>query len=119
MNTTAWLDANSRTFIDISKYIWDNPEIALEEKKASKLLASTLQKAGFEITWEIGGMPTAFRASGGRGKPVLGFLGEYDALPGLSQAADCHRKAVVEGGSGHGCGHNLLGTGAMAAVLAL
>lgn len=119
MNITAWLDANSRTFIDISKYIWDNPEIALEEKKASKLLASTLQEAGFEITWEIGGMPTAFRATWGSGKPVLGFLGEYDALPGLSQTADCHRKAVVEGGSGHGCGHNLLGTGAMAAVLAL
>lgn len=119
MDTTAWLDANRKTFIDISKYIWDNPEVALEEEKASQCLASALQKQGFAIDRGIGGMPTAFRARWGSGKPILGFLGEYDALPGLSQAADCRRKPVVEGGNGHGCGHNLLGTGAMAAVLAL
>lgn len=119
MDTSVWLDQNSQTFIDISKYIWDNPEVALTEEKASRLLAATLQERGFEITWGIGGMPTAFRAQWGNGKPVLGFLGEYDALPGLSQVADCHKEAVVEGGNGHGCGHNLLGTGSLAAVLAL
>lgn len=119
MEITTWLDKNSQKFVDISKYIWENPELALEEEKSSGILASTLKEYGFEIEWGIGGLSTAFRAQWGSGRPVLGFLGEYDALPGLSQETDCHKKAIVEGGNGHGCGHNLLGTGAMAAVLAL
>lgn len=119
MDTTEWIEENEGQFVRISQYIWANPELALQEKKSSHCLADALQQHGFSVEWGIGGLPTAFRAQWGKGSPVLGFLGEYDALSGLSQAAESHRRALQPGGAGHGCGHNLLGTGSMAAVLAL
>lgn len=103
----------------IAKEIWDHPEIALQEKFASNLLANELAQNGFEIEWGAGGMPTAFVASWGAGEPTLGFLGEYDALPGLSQDIVTNKNPLEEGGAGHGCGHNLFGTACMGAVLAL
>lgn len=103
----------------LAKEIWDHPQIALQEEFASKLLAQELQDNGFTIEWGIGQMPTAFVATWGEGKPIIGFLGEYDALPGLSQQLSSSKEAIVAGGAGHGCGHNLFGTACMGSVIAL
>ena len=103
----------------IAKEIWDHPQVALQEEFASKLLADKLAAAGFSITWGAGGMPTAFIAEWGAGTPIIGFLGEYDALPGLSQTVASEKTPIEAGGAGHGCGHNLFGTACMASVLAL
>ncbi|MDE2819293.1 MAG: amidohydrolase [Chloroflexota bacterium] len=103
----------------IAKEIWDHPQIALEESFASQLLAEKLAGEGFEITWGAGGMPTAFIAEWGEGAPLIGFLGEYDALPGLSQELSSEKSPINPGGPGHGCGHNLFGTACMGSVMAL
>ena len=103
----------------IAKEIWDRPQVALQEQYASRLLAQRMQDAGFTITWGAGGMPTAFIAEWGQGAPIIGFLGEYDALPGLSQELSSERNPLEAGGPGHGCGHNLYGTACMGSVLAL
>jgi aminobenzoyl-glutamate utilization protein B len=103
----------------IAKEIWDHPQVALTETFASKLLAKELEADGFSIEWGAGQMPTAFVATWGEGKPIIGFLGEYDALPGLSQKVAAEKDPVESGGPGHGCGHNLFGTACMATVIAL
>jgi len=103
----------------IAKEIWDHPEIALQETFASRLMAKELSDAGFSIEQGVGQMPTAFVATWGEGSPIIGFLGEYDALPGLSQKADIEKTPVQQGGPGHGCGHNLFGTACLGSVLAL
>ncbi|MYI99754.1 MAG: amidohydrolase, partial [Gemmatimonadetes bacterium] len=90
--------------------IWDHPQIAMQETYASKLQAKDLEADGFTIEWGAGGMETAFVATGGSGDPIIGFLGEYDALPGLSQTVSAEGEAIVPGGPGHGCGHYLFGT---------
>jgi aminobenzoyl-glutamate utilization protein B len=115
----AWLDEHRSQFTGMADQIWANPELAWEEFKSSKFQADLLEAEGFEITWDVGGISTAFVAEWGRGRPVLGFAGEYDALPGLSQTTQPSPQAVVEDGPGHGCGHNLLGTGCLAAALAV
>ena len=117
--TDAWLDQTRSRWTAVAQKIWETPELALEEKKSSAALASELEKEGFKVTWGAGGEATAFVATAGSGKPVVALLAEYDALPGLSQAADKAKKeALVENGPGHGCGHNLLGTAATAAAIA-
>lgn len=103
----------------IAKEIWNNPQVALQEEFASKLLAEKLEEQGFSIEWGAGGMPTAFVAEWGEGAPIIGFLGEYDALPGLSQEMSVDRSPIETGGAGHGCGHNLFGTACMGSVFAL
>lgn len=103
----------------LAREIWARPEIALEERFASDLLANELAAAGFRIERGIGGMPTAFVASWGSGAPVIGILGEYDALPGLSQQLSADRSPIVSGGPGHGCGHNLFGVASFGAALAI
>ena len=103
----------------IAKEIWDHPQTALEETFASKLLADELEAAGFTIEWGAGQMPTAFVASWGSGKPIIGLLGEYDALPGLSQELSSEQIPIEAGGPGHGCGHNLFGTACLGAALSL
>ncbi len=110
---------NDEKLCYIAKDIWDHPQVALQEEYAARLLADELEAAGFEISWGAGGMDTAFIAEWGRGAPIIGFLGEYDALPGLSQALSSEQSPLVSGGPGHGCGHNLFGTACMASVLAL
>lgn len=101
----------------ISRSIWENPELGFQEVRSSGLLKDELRKAGFRITENVGGLATAFTAEWGSGKPVIGIIGEYDALPGLSQEDQPERKARVEGAPGHGCGHNLFGpASAMAAI---
>jgi aminobenzoyl-glutamate utilization protein B len=114
-----WLDQNQSPFIEIADQIWRNPELAWREFKASRLQADYLEKQGFSITWEVGGSNTAFVAKWGQGKPVLGFIGEYDALPGLSQKNQPTKEAIENDAPGHGCGHNLLGTGAVASAVAV
>lgn len=114
-----WIEERQERFIAISDQIWANPEVALTESFACELQADFLAKDGFTITRDIGGMPTAFMAEWGSGGPIIGFLGEYDALPGLSQKNQPTQEPDVPGGPGHGCGHNLYGTGAMAATMAL
>lgn len=103
----------------IAKAIWEHPQVALQEEYASRLLADQLEADGFSVDWGAGGMPTAFVAEWGAGKPIIGWLGEYDALPGLSQALSSVKEPLEAGGPGHGCGHNLFGTACMASVMAL
>lgn len=112
--------AQSDRLKSVSDAIWSFAEIRYEETKSAALLADELEKAGFSITRNAGDIETAFVASYGEGAPVVAILGEFDALTGLSQKAGVtSHDPIVAGGNGHGCGHNLLGTGALAAVLAL
>jgi len=119
MNTDSFIDERSQLLTDLSDELWNHPEIALHEHRSSKLLADALKHEGFEITTGLGGMETAFSAKYGNGHPVIGVLGEYDALPKLSQKTVTHQEAVQEGAPGHGCGHNLLGAGSLGAAMAI
>jgi len=119
MDTTKWIDANQELFTGISDQIWDFAEIGFTEERSSALQAEALEKAGFEVRRNIAEIPTAFIASHGTGKPVIAILGEFDALPGLSQERVPRPKPRVVGGNGHGCGHNLLGTAGVSAAMAI
>lgn len=114
-----WIEENRTRFIEMAEKIWQTPEVAWHEFESSRLQADFLEKEGFRIEWNIGGLNTAFVAEWGKDKPVLAFIGEYDALPGLSQSKEPFQDALIENGAGHGCGHNLLGTGAVAAAVAV
>ena len=104
-------------FISISDQIWEFAEPRYQEFHSSALQADFLEKEGFTVTRNLGGIATAFSASFGSGHPVIGLLGEYDALPCMNQIADSPEKQTdLPGAAGHGCGHNLLGTGAMEAA---
>lgn len=104
----------------ISDAIWDYAELGLQEFRSSKLLADTLEQAGFKVERGLAGMPTCFVATYGSGKPVIGLLGEFDALPMISQKARVTKQdPVVVGAPGHGCGHNTMGTAAAAAAIAV
>jgi aminobenzoyl-glutamate utilization protein B len=108
------------TFGKISDSIWEYAELGLQEFRSSKLLADTLEAAGFSVERGLAGMPTCFVATYGSGKPVIGLLGEFDALPMLSQKGRVPKKdPVVEGAPGHGCGHNAMCTAAAAAAIAV
>ena len=113
------VDQNSQLLIEVSDALWEYAEIALLEYKSSKILIKVLEKEGFDVEREVAGMPTAFVASYGSGKPIIGILAEYDALPGLSQDNTPYKKVRIKGGAGHGCGHNLFGAGSLGAALAL
>ena len=103
-----------------NKEIWDYAELAFEEEKSAKLYMDMLKDEGFIIEDNLANMPTAFRASYGSGKPVIAILGEYDALPNLSQEAGVSEFSQIEkGGNGHGCGHNSLGAASFGAALAV
>ncbi len=107
-------------FGQISDSIWQYAELGLQEFRSSKLLADTLEEAGFTVERNLAGMPTCFVATYGSGKPVIGLLGEFDALPMLSQKGRVPKKdPVVEGAPGHGCGHNAMCTAAAAAAIAV
>ena len=113
-----WLDEHQIRFTAMADQIWDNPELQFLEFKASKLQADFLEAEGFRISWDIGGLSTAFAAEWGVGTPVIAFAGEYDALPGLSQKDQNSPDPIIAADPGHGCGHNLLGTGCLAAAVA-
>lgn len=117
--TDAAIDQDRAKIEALAQRIWETPETALQETKSSAALADALQAAGFQVTRGVAGMPTAFVATAGSGEPVVAVLAEYDALPGLSQAAaKAKKEPVVENGAGQGCGHNLLGTASVAAAIA-
>jgi aminobenzoyl-glutamate utilization protein B len=103
----------------LSRQIWENPETSFQEVKSAAVWREELRQAGFRIEDNVGGIPTAFYASWGEGKPVIAILGEYDALPGLSQADVPEKRPVVDGGPGHGCGHNLFGAASALAAVAV
>jgi aminobenzoyl-glutamate utilization protein B len=113
------IEAKRSAYAEVAKQIWAFAEVGYQEQKSSELLQQKLRGAGFTVRAAVADIPTAFVASYGSGKPVTGVIGEYDALPGLSQDATSSRNALVANGAGHGCGHNLLGTGALAAAIAV
>ena len=109
-----YLEERSKDFYLLSDKIWENAEIRFKEKQSVKDYQTFLEKEGFSVKVGLAGLKTAFSASWGSGKPVIGFLGEYDALPGLSQKAGVAvKEQLVSEGNGHGCGHNLLGVGSL------
>ena len=112
------IESNRAQYSSIAQEIWSLAEMGYQEQQSSALLQKTLQEEGFQINSGVAGMPTAFVASYGSGKPVIAILGEYDALPGLSQKAVPY-KASNEGVAGHACGHHLFGTASAAAAIAL
>ncbi len=111
------VDAQAAHFGEVSRQIWEAAEPGYKEAKSSALLADELRRSGFRVRDGIAGIPTAFIAEWGTGKPVIGIMGEYDALPGLSQEVEPVKKARVEGGYGHACGHNLLGSASALAAI--
>ncbi len=114
------VDSQKDFFSKVSDDVWSTPELGFLEFKSVKTLTEALQKQGFEVETGIAGMETAFKGTWGSGKPVISFLAEFDALPLVSQEAGNNVKTPVEeGGNGHGCGHNVLGAGSMAAATAL
>ncbi|MBL8965635.1 MAG: amidohydrolase [Spirochaetaceae bacterium] len=118
-DATAGVDARLEGLCSLSDAIWRYAETGFDVDRSAAALRGTLEAEGFEARTGIGGIDAAFMASWGKGAPVIALLGEYDALPGMSQAAASPQKAeVVEGGNGHGCGHNLLGVGSLGAALA-
>src|SRR5699024_9096366 len=114
-----WLEQHKQAYTAMAQDIWNHPQLAYEEIYASDLQINTLKEAGFTVQQPINDMKTAFIAEYGQGKPIIGILGEFDALPGLSQKAIPDKEEMVKNGPGHGCGHNLLGTAGVEAVIAL
>ena len=110
---------HEQELIRLSDQIWAFAEPALHEYQSSKTLADYAESQGFTVRRNVSGMPTAFIAEYGSGKPIIGILGEYDALPGISQKAAPVKEPLLEGAAGHGCGHNMFGPGSMGAAVAV
>ena len=114
------VEENAAYFEQIADRIWEQAELSLKEVQSAKLYCEALRELGFAVTEKLCGIETAFCGSFGSGKPVIGILGEFDALSGLSQKAGATEPdPLIPGGSGHGCGHNLLGAGSLAAAAAV
>lgn len=113
------VEKHQQELISISDKIWAYAETALKEFKSSKELMDYAEAQGFKVTRGVAGMPTAFIAEFGLGKPIIGIMGEYDALPGISQKAQATEEPLAIGAAGHGCGHNLFGAGSMGAAVAI
>lgn len=115
----ASIDRQRAELIKLSDQVWAFAETALKETKSSKVLADYAQQQGFNVERGVAGMPTAFVATYGEGKPVIGILGEFDALPGLSQKAQSTKEPLQAGAAGHACGHNLFGAASLGAATAI
>jgi aminobenzoyl-glutamate utilization protein B len=114
------VEVKRQAFFDLSDRIWDMPETNYEEFRSSTEHALLLEQQGFRVERNLAGLPTAMMGEAGEDGPVIAILGEFDALPGLSQEAGIAiRRPVVAGGNGHGCGHNVLGSGSMLAAAAV
>ena len=113
------MDGRAAHYSDVSRKIWGFAELGFKETQSAALLVGELRASGFAIAENVGGMPTAFTATWGQGKPVIGIMGEYDALPGLSQDTTPDRKPIAEGAPGHACGHNLLGAASLFAAVTI
>ena len=116
----AVIDQKAELLCRVSDDIWEHPETGMLEFQSAEILASALEAEGFTVNRGIAGIETAFTAQYGSGHPIIGLLGEYDALAGMSQSAGALEKcAAVSGGAGHACGHNLIGAGTMAAAVGI
>jgi aminobenzoyl-glutamate utilization protein B len=113
------IEAHRAELVSLADQVWALAETALREKRSAALLADYAEKQGFRVERGIAGMPTAFVASYGAGRPVIAVLGEYDALPGLSQKAAPEKAPLEAGAAGHGCGHNLFGSASLGAAIAV
>ena len=114
------VDQKSGLLTDLSDKIWEYAELSMLEYKSVAAYVQILKEEGFEVVENLCNVPTAFSGTFGSGKPVIGILGEYDALSGLSQVPGVAEKMpLAEGGCGQGCGHNLLGAGALGAAIAI
>ena len=111
------LDSKAEAYGAIAQNIWELAEMGYQEEKSSALLQQTLSDAGFTIKTGVAGIPTAFIAEYGSGSPIVAIMGEYDALPGLSQEAVAEKKSAGKA-AGHACGHHLFGTASTAAAIA-
>jgi aminobenzoyl-glutamate utilization protein B len=115
----ASVEKHEANLIKISDEIWALAETAMEENKSSRILSDYAEQQGFKVERGVAGLPTAFVATYGSGKPVISVLGEFDALPGLSQNTQPTKNPINEGEAGHGCGHNLFGAGSLGAAVAI
>lgn len=116
----SFVEAKRSEFCKLSDRVWETPELNYEEYRSAEQHVAMLEQEGFRVTNGIAGIPTAMMGEAGDEGPVIAILGEFDTLPGLSQEAGVAvQKPVVEGGHGHGCGHNLLGAGSMWAATAV
>ncbi len=113
------IEGHRTEYVALSDKIWAFAETAFEEGQSSKVLSDFAEQQGFKVERGVAGLPTAFIATYGSGKPVIGILGEFDALPGLSQKAEPTKNPLNEGSPGHGCGHNLFGVGSLGAAIAI
>lgn len=113
------IEKHQQELISISDKIWAYAETALQETKSAKELADYAESQGFLVKRNIAGMPTAFTAEFGSGQPIIGIMGEFDALPGISQKAQPTKEPLNAGAGGHGCGHNLFGAGSLGAAVAV
>src|SRR3984957_668371 len=114
------VDAIKPRFVALSDKVWAIPEVCYTEARSAAEHLAELRHQGFRITENVADIPTALMGEAGEGGPVIAFLGEYDALPGLSQEAGvAEPRPIVPNGNGHGCGHNLLGSAALLAATAV
>jgi aminobenzoyl-glutamate utilization protein B len=110
---------HEQALIQLSDQVWSFAEIAMREHQSAKVLSDYAEKQGFRVTRNVAAIPTAFIAEYGSGKPIIGILGEFDALPGLSQKASSQKEPLQTGAAGHGCGHNMFGAGSLGAAIAI
>ena len=113
------IEAQKKQLIDVSDTIWAAAEVAFQEKVSAETLIEYAKANGFEVEVGVAETPTAFVASYGSGRPIIGILGEFDALPGISQKAVPEKIPLHKGAAGHGCGHNLFGTASLGAAVAI
>lgn len=113
------IDDKAELLENVANYLWENPETAFTEFKSAAYLCDVLRKEGFEVKENLAGIQTAFSGTYGSGKPVIGILGEFDALSGLSQEAGSLEQKSLGGAAGHGCGHHLYAAGALGAAIAV
>ena len=115
----ASVEKHQQELIKLSDQVWGFAEIAMRETQSAKVLADYAEAQGFKVTRGVAAIPTAFIAEYGSGKPIIGVLGEFDALPGLSQKAQPVKEALKKDAPGHGCGHNMFGAASLGAALSI
>lgn len=115
----ASIERHRAELVSLSDQVWRFAETALRETRSAKLLADYAESQGFRVERGVAELPTAFVASYGEGRPIIGILGEYDALPGISQKAQPTKEALEPGAAGHGCGHNIFGAASLGAAVAI
>ncbi|MFN5439280.1 MAG: amidohydrolase, partial [Bacteroidota bacterium] len=113
------IEKQEKELVHISDQVWSFAEIAMKEHQSAKVLSAYAEQKGFKVTRNVADIPTAFIAEYGSGKPIIGILGEFDALPGLSQKAMPSKEALNAGAAGHGCGHNMFGAASLGAAVAI